>query len=83
MSTMTKAGELVQAFLGAPLLMDAAYLGAAAHCVRLFWSNFIDPSILRAALPKLLPSPPPLDSLLNAYHVPKKLGHTDRHPFTM
>ena len=31
-----KAGDLVQAFVGAPVVVDAADLGAAAHRVRLF-----------------------------------------------
>ena len=33
---VTKAGNLVQAFLGAPIVVDAADLGAATHRVRLF-----------------------------------------------
>ena len=36
-----QAGDLVQAFIGAPILLDAAQLGAAAHCVRLFWTNML------------------------------------------
>ena len=36
---VTKAGDLVQAFLAAPILIDGANLGAAAHRVRLFWTN--------------------------------------------
>ena len=51
---MQKANELVQSFLGAPILIDAADLGAVAHRVRLFWTNMLQPAILQAALPKLL-----------------------------
>ena len=36
-----KANDLVQSFIGAPVIIDAADLGAAAHCVRLFWTNVI------------------------------------------
>ena len=41
-----KANDLVQSFLGAPVLIDAADLGAAAHRVRLFWTNMLQPAIL-------------------------------------
>ena len=36
-----KAGDLVQAFVGAPVVVDVADLGAAAHRVRLFWTNML------------------------------------------
>ena len=39
-----KASDLVQAFIGAPVLIDAADLGAAAHRVRLFWTNMLQPA---------------------------------------
>ena len=35
-NAVKKAGDLVQAFIGAPVMVDAADLGAAAHRVRLF-----------------------------------------------
>ena len=38
---VTKASNLVQAFIGAPILVDAADLGAAAHHVKLFWTNMM------------------------------------------
>ena len=50
---VTKAGELVQAFLGAPVLVDGANPGAAAHRVRLFWTNMMLAAVLHVALPKL------------------------------
>ena len=80
---VTKAGELVQAFLGAPVLIDDANLGAAAHRVRLFWTNMLPAAVLQAALPKLLPPSPSLDAILHPYHVPTKPGHTDRLPFAL
>ena len=67
-----KANDLVQSFLGAPVLVDAADLGAAAHRVRLFWTNMMQPAILQAALPKLLLPSPPLSSILKPHHVPTK-----------
>ena len=48
-----KASDLVQAFIGAPVLIDAAELGAAAHRVRLFWTNMLQPAQLQATLPTM------------------------------
>ena len=76
-----KANDLVQSFLGAPILIDAADLGAAAHRVRLFWKNMLQPTILQAALPKLLLPSPPLSSILKSHHVPTTPRHSDRLPF--
>ena len=76
-----KAGELVQAFLGAPILVDGANLGAAAHRVRLFWTNMLPTSTLQAALPTLLPPSLSLEAILKPYHIPTKPGHTDRLQF--
>lgn len=39
-----KAGEVVRAFLGAPVLVDGADLGSAPHRVRLFWTNMLQPA---------------------------------------
>ena len=80
---VTKAGDLVQAFQGVPILIDGANLGAAAHPVRLFWTNMMSPAVLQAALPKLPPPIPSLDAILHPYHVPTKPGHTDRLPFAL
>lgn len=79
----TKAVDLVLAFLGAPILVDGADLGVAAHRVRLFWTNILPPSVLQAALPTLLPPSPSLDTILKPYHIPTKPGHTDRPPFSI
>ena len=71
----------MQSFLGAPVIIDAADLGAAAHQVRLFWTNMLQPAVLQAALPKLLLPSPPLSSILKAHHVPTTPGHSDRLPY--
>ena len=76
-----KAGELVQAFIGALVVIDAADLGATAHKVRLFWSNMMQPALLQAAVPKLLTPSPPLCSILKAHHIPTRPGHNDRFPY--
>ena len=46
-----KGAELVESFLGAPIVMDAAGLGFAAHRVRLFWKNWCRPEILQSEIP--------------------------------
>ena len=61
-----KASELVQAFIGAPVLINAADLGAAAHRVRLFWSNMLQPAVLQATLATMVLPSPPLAAILSA-----------------
>ena len=78
---VTKAGELVQAFLGAPIFVDVAALGAAAYLVRLFWINMLPTAVLQAALPRLLLPSPSLDAILKPHHIPTKTGHIDNLPF--
>ena len=80
-AVVKKAGELVQAFVGAPVLVDAADLGAAAHRVRLFWSNMLQPAILQATLPTLISPSPPVNTILKGHHIPTMPGHSDHYPF--
>ena len=80
---VNKAGDLVQALLGASILIDGANMGAAAHRVRLFWTNMLPAAVLPVALPKLLTPIPALDTLLHPYHVPTKPGHTEKLPFAL
>ena len=59
-TAVQKASDLVQAFIGAPVVVDGANLGGAAHRVRLFWTNMVQPAVLQATLPTLLkPEPHP------------------------
>ena len=76
-----KAGELGQAFVGALVIVDAAHLGSAAHRVRLFWTNMLQPAILQRALRALLPPSPPLATILKSYHVLTAPRHNDTYPF--
>ena len=46
------AQNLVQGFLWAPTLLDAAHMGSVAHRVRLYWENFMTPELLQSAMPK-------------------------------
>ena len=80
-AALQKAADLVQSFLGAPILLDAADLGAAAHRVRLFWSNFLQPALFQASLPTSLLPFPSLDAILKPFHIPTKPSHTDQYPF--
>ena len=53
-----KASALIESFIGAPVVIDAAGLGSAAHIVRLFWTNWCGAEILQDAIPTyILPSP--------------------------
>ena len=75
------AANLVQSFIGAPVVVDAADLGSAAHRVRLYWTNMLEIATLQAALPrKRLPSPP-LNAILKPHHIPTMPSHTDKKPF--
>ena len=80
-TAVQKANDLVQAFIGAPVVVDGADLGGAAHRVRLFWSNMLQPAVLQATLPTLLKPSPPLSTLLKPFHIPTTPGHSDRAPF--
>lgn len=40
-ATVGKADELVEAYLGAPIIIDAANVGALGHQVRLIWTNML------------------------------------------
>ena len=82
-TAVQNAANLVEIFIGAPVLVDAADLGAATQCVRLFWTNVLPPAVLQAALPTMFrPSAPP-SSLLKPHHIPTKPGHTNRRPFAL
>ena len=82
-AAVTKASNLVQAFIGAPVVVDAGDLGAATHRVRLFWTNMLQPAQLQATLPTLLPPFPPLSAILKPHHIPTMPGHIDRPPFAV
>ena len=56
-------------------------MGSAAHRVRLFWSNMLQPAVLQATLPQLLTPSPPLSTILKEHHIPTTPGHTARRPF--
>ena len=80
---VNKASNLVQAFIGALVPVDAADLGAAAHRVRLFWTNMMQPALLQATLPTMVPPFPPLSAILKAHHIPTTSGQSDRPPFAV
>ena len=43
--------KMIESFLGAPITIDAAGTGSAAHRVRLFWNNWCLPEVLQDAYP--------------------------------
>ena len=59
-TAVQKAEDLVQGFLGALILLDAADMGSVAHRVRLYWQNFLTPEVLQAAMPKMMVPTPTL-----------------------
>ena len=76
-----EAATLIESFLGAPVTIDAAGLGSAAHRVRLFWTNWLKPETLQDAIPKdILPSPS-LKQILHVDHVPSQPTKYPRPPF--
>lgn len=80
-AAVVKACQLVQSFIGAPVFIDASDLGAAAHRVRLLWTNFIKPEIVQAPLPTGMKPTPALDQILHHDHIPTQPGYEDRYPF--
>ena len=63
------------------IIFNRADLGAAAHRVRLFWTNMLQPAEVQSLMPKLTLPCPSLQQLLKPHHIPTKPGHADRAPF--
>ena len=80
-TAIQKAQVLVQGFLGAPILLDAADMGSVAHRVRLYLQNFLALAVLQGAMPKMMVPTPTLRRILGPHHVPTKRGHADVRPF--
>ena len=76
-----KAAEVVEAFLGAPVLVDAAGAGSTAHRVRLFWTNWCRPEILQDAFPRDVKPYTPLNKILQPQHVPTMPSRSSSYPF--
>ena len=70
---------MIEAFIGAPVVIDVAGLGSAAHRVRLFWTNWISPEILHKAIPTDVKPCPPLKQILNVDH---QSGWPTKHPMS-
>ena len=73
--------KMVESFLGAPIVLDAAGMGSAAHRVRLFWTNWEQSNILQKAIPQDKYPEPSLESILHHDHVSTVPVHTPVHPF--
>ena len=64
-----KTADLIQAFIGAPVIIDAAGVGSAAHRVRHYWTNFCETSLLQSAFPRDITPFPSLTDILDPDHV--------------
>ena len=64
-----KTANLIQAFIGAPVVIDAAGLGSAAHRVRHYWTNFCETSLLQSAMPRDITPFPSLTYILDQDHI--------------
>ena len=71
----------VESYLEAPIVLDAAGLGAAAHKVRLFWTNWCRPEVLQKAIPQDIRPNPSFQSVLHVDHVSTAPTKTSIHPF--
>ena len=79
--SVDKTVDLIQSFLGAPIIVDAAGLGSVSHRLRHYWTNFCQPSILQNAMPRdILPSPS-LADILDPNHISSKPLVPSRWPF--
>lgn len=73
--------KMVESFLGAPVVLDAARLGSAAHRARLFWTNWVLPEILQKSIPQDIYPQPSLDTILHKDHESTFPLHTPIFPF--
>ena len=76
-----KTTDLIQAFIGAPILVDAACLGSAAHRLRHYWTNFCEPSLLQNAMPRDTAPVPSLTYILDKDHIASRPLVASRFPF--
>ena len=76
-----KTADLIQAFIGAPIIVDAAGLGSAAHRLRHYWTNFCEPSLLQNAMPRDIVPFPSLTNILDKDHIAFKPLVASRWPF--
>ena len=78
-----KTANLIQAFIGAPIIVDATGLGSVAHRVRHYWTNFCEPSLLQNAMPRDIAPFPSLTDILDTDHIASKLLVASRWPFAL
>ena len=76
-----KAAQLVESFLGAPVVIDAAGLGSVAHRVRLFWTNWCKLEILQHDIPTDVVPNPSLKQILHHRHIPTKPSRSSQFRF--
>ena len=76
-----KAKHLVEAFLGLSVRLDSADMGAAAHRVRLYWTNMLPIEALRHIMPQNQLPEPSLQECVLPYHETSTSSYTDGFPF--
>lgn len=75
------ASKMVEAYLGLPIIIDAARVGSISHRVRHIWTNLTRPKVLQAAFPiDILPSPT-LSDVLGTNIVATVPSVAPRYPF--
>ena len=78
-----QAASVVEAFLGAPIVVDAAGTVSVSHRPRLFWQNFYSSEILQAAVPSDILPHPPVAAILHPFHLPTVPNFTPTSPFAL
>ena len=76
-----KTADLIQAFIGAPIVVDATGLGSTAHRLRHYWTNFCEPSLLQNAMPRDVVLFPFLSDNVDKDHIASKPTVASRWPF--
>ena len=76
-----KTADLIQAFIGAPVVIDAAGLGSAAHRLRHYWTNFCEPQLLQNAMPTDILPVLSLTDILDKDHLASVPLVASRYPF--
>ena len=76
-----KTADLIEAFIGAPIVVDAASLGSSAHRVRHYWTNFCEPQLLQNAMPTDIVPFPSLKTILDKDHISSRPTVASRWPF--
>ena len=73
--------DMIQAFLGAPVIVDAAGIGSASHRLRYYWKNLCELNLLENAMPRDIMPLPTLNDILDPNHTTSNPLVASRWPF--